>query len=138
MTEAQRAAQKRYREKNRDILTERQKARYRRLKAEDPETFRRYYKRDYANDPDKYRVRERRNKYGIEQAEWLELFKNQDERCAICRAKTPRVKNRHWHTDHCHNSKKIRGILCHPCNTGLGLFGDDVEVLSRAVQYLRR
>lgn len=41
------------------------------------------------------------------------------------------------HTDHCHTTGKVRGILCGKCNTALGTLGDTVEALERAVRYLK-
>ena len=38
--------------------------------------------------------------------------------------------------DHCHKTGKWRGDLCQRCNTALGLFGDDVEILKKAILYL--
>lgn len=38
--------------------------------------------------------------------------------------------------DHCHTTGTIRGILCRPCNLGLGYFRDDQQRLLGAVQYL--
>lgn len=40
--------------------------------------------------------------------------------------------------DHCHKTKKFRGWLCSKCNTGIGILGDDVEGLERALTYLKR
>ena len=40
--------------------------------------------------------------------------------------------------DHCHDSKQIRGILCGHCNTGLGAFKDNTDVLKRAIHYLQK
>ena len=58
--------------------------------------------------------------------------------CAIC--KQPEKSNRYktLSVDHCHKTEKIRGLLCSHCNRALGLFGEDVEVLGAAIQYLQR
>lgn len=93
------------------------------------------YRRNYA----KKRRRENRcynlrNTYGINLEEWESLFKLQGSVCKIC--KTPKEPSMGWHTDHCHTTGKVRGILCHNCNTGLGKFLDDPKLLRLAVNYL--
>jgi hypothetical protein len=40
--------------------------------------------------------------------------------------------------DHDHNTGCFRGWLCQPCNRSLGTFGDSVEGLKRAIDYLQR
>ena len=62
--------------------------------------------------------------------------------CAICGKKETR-KSRYGgicklHIDHDHKTKKIRGLLCHKCNNGLGNFRDNIENLDRAKKYLER
>jgi len=42
-----------------------------------------------------------------------------------------------WVIDHDHKTEKFRGWLCHNCNRGLGVFDDDIEILYRAIDYLR-
>ena len=59
----------------------------------------------------------------------------QPANCEICGR--PR-KLKSLHIDHCHATGSFRGWLCSQCNTGLGLLGDSVENLGRAVAYLRR
>ena len=39
--------------------------------------------------------------------------------------------------DHCHETGRVRGFICTPCNTGLGKLGDNIEGLERALGYLR-
>ena len=58
----------------------------------------------------------------------------QDYKCAICKTEDPGATN--WHADHDHKTKQKRGILCHKCNTGIGLLQDDVDILCSAIEYL--
>jgi hypothetical protein len=74
--------------------------------------------------------------YGISKEEYLALIFNQKGKCAICK-KIPKNKKGLF-LDHCHNSKKIRGLLCSNCNSGLGMFLDDVKLLRKAVKYLKK
>lgn len=77
----------------------------------------------------------RKIKYGITRQQWNELFVAQGEKCAICGTREPRGRG-YWTTDHCHKSNKVRGILCHCCNAGLGQFKDNADSLLSAARYL--
>lgn len=39
--------------------------------------------------------------------------------------------------DHNHETEEVRGLLCRNCNSGLGLFKDDIDNFARAIDYLR-
>lgn len=80
---------------------------------------------------ERYRENHLRRKYGLETGEWDERFKAQGSRCAICRGTSP-----NWHTDHDHFSGKVRGILCQPCNIGLGGFRDSPDSMRAAADYI--
>ena len=41
------------------------------------------------------------------------------------------------HIDHNHKTGVIRGVLCRNCNSALGLFQDDTEILEKAIRYLK-
>lgn len=74
--------------------------------------------------------------YGITVEQWNELFASQGSKCAICGSSTANHGKHYWHTDHCHLTGKLRGILCHHCNCGLGSFRDNIENMKRAISYL--
>ncbi len=75
-------------------------------------------------------------RYGITAEEADALLEKQGSVCAICQ-QAPNLNLRvPWHVDHNHVTDKVRGILCHQCNTGLGNFNDDPEILQRALDYL--
>ena len=106
----------------------------------DPARERERYRRRSTNP--EYRERRRaygrdwrmQARFGITVAEWETIFDAQERVCAICKSPTPRGAN--WHTDHCHTNGHVRGVLCQPCNLGLGLFSDSQETLKAAQAYL--
>jgi hypothetical protein len=63
--------------------------------------------------------------------------------CPICNKNAEQVKgtgntkNGSWVLDHCHETGKFRGWLCHKCNRALGGFDDDTKTLWRAIKYLK-
>ena|SRR3990170_4604657 len=68
-----------------------------------------------------------RVRYGVE---WETL---EGRPCGICG--TDSFNARGPNVDHDHATGQVRGVLCHNCNTGLGLLGE--ENLERAMTYLR-
>lgn len=77
--------------------------------------------------------------YGITKQEYEHMLDTQGNVCIICRKGNEEVKTRmHLRlvVDHCHNTNKVRGLLCHRCNQALGLFYDDPGSLRRAADYI--
>lgn len=77
-------------------------------------------------------------KYGMTPDEFARMLATQGKCCKICKAVEPGGRVGVWHVDHDHLTGKVRGILCHSCNVGLGHFRDSVELLSKAIDYLSR
>lgn len=58
------------------------------------------------------------------------MMHHQRGRCKICKESSP------LQIDHCHETGKIRGLICGPCNRGLGHFRDRVDYMASAIDYL--
>jgi hypothetical protein len=88
-------------------------------------------------DPKKVRAAALK-KYGLTIDQFSELEQSQGGLCAIC-GKAPLWRGRKvLQVDHCHDTGRVRGLLCHYCNSGMGLFRDNPELLEKATAYLRR
>lgn len=75
-------------------------------------------------------------KFGITKEEYARLLKKQKGCCAVCK-RPPTGRFKRLAVDHCHKTKKIRGLLCSGCNRAMGYLGDSPQTLQRAVNYLR-
>lgn len=73
-------------------------------------------------------------RYGISLEDYDAMVDRQENLCAICRGVT---EGRPLCVDHCHDTGKVRGLLCVTCNVGLGSFRDRTDLLIAAAKYLR-
>jgi Recombination endonuclease VII len=87
-------------------------------------------------DPNKYRRDKERRRlkshYGITPAELRWMKRVQMNRCAICGLKKVLV------VDHCHVTRRVRGLLCFNCNSAIAFLGDSIKNLKSAIKYLSR
>lgn len=72
-------------------------------------------------------------RYGLSQDQFERLLLDQNGLCKICGQKDA---DRELAIDHCHATGRIRGLLCQKCNTALGLFKDNIELLRKSIIYL--
>lgn len=93
------------------------------------------YQADFVADQKKKRAAFLRDFYGISDAEYTAMLDKQGGGCAIC-GKHEERKGYRLAVDHCHESGRVRGILCTNCNRGIGLFRDSTDLIERAIKYL--
>jgi hypothetical protein len=150
------AAQKKWRTDNKEkynayIREHMQK--YRKDRPEYREYYRLYAKRWRIENPEKHKASRRKydtpertratnlqRNYGITVAEYDAMVVAQADGCAICGAKpTGAGKNqRRLHVDHDHETKQVRGLLCHSCNIAIASFERVVNFAERVNLYLAR
>lgn len=75
------------------------------------------------------------NRYGLSLDEYLVLRDSQGNACAIC---GKNAGEKRLAVDHCHDTGRVRGLLCNNCNAALGMMGDDPELLRLAADYLEK
>ncbi|UXY26552.1 endonuclease VII domain-containing protein [Streptomyces sp. HUAS TT20] len=79
---------------------------------------------------EKGRAQHLKRNYGLTEAERDALIAAQNGLCAICLDAPP------VHVDHCHNTGRVRGVLCFNCNSAIGKLRDDPDAARRAAAYL--
>lgn len=87
-------------------------------------------KRWRKKNPHKVAATNRRRRYGLSQEEFIAMLVKQGGHCALCVGPAVCV-------DHSHITGKVRGLLCFPCNLGLGYFERMVERVGAIEDYLK-
>lgn len=81
-------------------------------------------------------LRRQLRRYSLSVEEYCAMLERQRECCAICG--NQRSVSRRLFIDHCHVTKRVRGLLCSHCNTGIGCFRDEPGKLTAAINYLNQ
>lgn len=83
--------------------------------------------------------------YRLSLERYKEMLAEQGNKCAICGTESPEdIRLNRFHVDHDRSccprfgscGKCVRGLLCRACNTALGNFRDNPDVLASALSYL--
>lgn len=74
--------------------------------------------------------------YGINTEDYNSMFLYQKGKCKICNIHSSEFK-KPLAVDHCHKTKKVRGLLCYHCNWMIGHARDNDKILESAIKYLR-
>lgn len=91
---------------------------------------------------DKSRWYHIRKTYGLTREKWYEIYDEQQGCCFICQRHETKVRSsrsKYLTVDHCHDTGKIRGLLCGNCNMNiLPSLRDNAEIAKRIVIYLTK
>lgn len=100
----------------------------------------RYWRRKNSERGHEIVRKSRFKRHGLSFEHYIEMLTAQGGICAICAGTDPGAthgrKRRYFSVDHCHATRRIRGLLCTKCNTGIGMFRDNPDWLKRAAEYL--
>lgn len=100
--------------------------------SDNSEEYEKYWRAN--NTGSSYNLKRRARTYGLSVDELNKMLEAANGLCEICK----REPHQWLVVDHCHNSLKVRGILCEKCNQGLGCFQDNIEFMKSAIQYLEK
>lgn len=132
-------------------------------KEKNREHYRDWARNDRAKNPEKYRIQERARRekigsklvlneilrmHGLTKEQYENLVKKHNNLCAIC-FKSETRKSRVFDkparlcVDHCHSCRdkglpNVRGLLCHACNQAIGHAKENIEILEKAIEYLKK
>jgi len=117
-----------YYQKNQELICKKVKA----YRETDPEKTKRLAAANYQRNKTKHRDTRLKLIYGVGQEEYNRMFKQQNGLCAICGC----TQEPNLCIDHNHDTKEVRGLLCHKCNRGIGFLNDNPVLLKKAIDYL--
>jgi Recombination endonuclease VII len=72
--------------------------------------------------------------YNLTLEEFHFMYESQNGKCYICEKE---ITGREVKVDHNHLTGKVRKLLCHNCNTSLGLLNEDVKIFEKCIEYLK-
>lgn len=81
------------------------------------------------------RIYRNKFKYGLDYHGYMALYNAQDGACGICDVKATPFSG-FLHVDHCHNTGRVRGLLCNGCNFLVGQGRERASILNRAIKYV--
>jgi hypothetical protein len=121
-----------------DANKERTRVNANRRRAANPEKYREYnarwHRENRANNKPKVRDTRLRSAYGITIEQYEQMLVTQGGHCAACLRTPDQEHHGVLHVDHDHVTGAVRGLLCHGCNTALGLMREDPTGLAAYIE----
>lgn len=130
-------SKKKYYEQNREVFLERAKAfgkseKRKQWRDNNKEVISNYQKEKWLKDKGKKSYLSR---YGLTLEQYQKIFEKQEGKCQGCKRHESEL-NHPLHVDHCHVTKKVRGLLCRECNALIGFAKDNPSILKNLINYL--
>lgn len=113
---------KKYRDENKEMIGQKKKV---------------YFRKNKKRILDGWNRNVLKHRFGITIHQYEQILRDQGSVCKICKQFRLQRLQRRMGVDHCHKTGKIRGILCAWCNSAIGNFGDDINLLKIAINYLK-
>ena len=88
--------------------------------------------------PIRARSNELRRNYGITLEDYDRMLQDQGGACMVCLTTAESQRYGRLHIDHDHETGEVRGLLCHHCNTALGLLNEDVSRMAAMIAYITK
>lgn len=82
-----------------------------------------------------YRLKSSVKKFGLTVEQYKFIYDSQKGKCAICGDKEGK---KNFSIDHDHKTGKVRGLLCNNCNSGIGYLRDNVKIIFKAAEYIKK
>lgn len=94
-------------------------------------------RKKYKSNKNLIRSNKYKERYGITLDQYNKILEDQNYKCKICKTEDTGSKlTSNLCVDHCHKTGKVRGILCNKCNSALGFFKDNKNIIKQALLYL--
>ena len=123
------SSNKKWKERNPGAVVETAKRYFEKHK----EKIRQRVRDKHIKDPSIRKFASIKKNYGLSRRDYESILEWQGGGCAFCKRNDIQM-----HVDHDHSTGRVRGILCHLCNTGLGLFRENTDVMNRAICYVSK
>ena len=73
--------------------------------------------------------------YNLSLEDYNRMYEEQNGKCYLCEKN---IAGKEIKVDHNHKTGKVRKLLCHNCNTSLGLLKEDIKLFEKCINYLRQ
>ena len=90
-----------------------------------------------AENKDKFKQWRLKRNWDLTVDEFESMISKQDNRCFLCNIEFCDKRGMRPNVDHCHDTGRIRKLLCTRCNTAMGLLKENVSVLNKMINYIQ-